>query len=157
MRALAIAATGMHAQQTNLDTIANNIANISTTGYKRTRAEFTDLLYQAERLQGVSSRGGDATIPEGAQLGLGTRTVAIRKLHLQGTLVNTGNRLDMALSGRGWFQITGAEGETLYTRAGTFNTNAAGQVVTPEGFALEPAIIIPAGATDIAISQSGRA
>ena len=97
MRALAIAATGMDAQQTNLEVIANNIANINTTAFKRARAEFTDLLYQAERMQGVPLRGGENPVPEGAQIGLGVRTAAIRNLHLQGALAQTGNRLDLAL------------------------------------------------------------
>ena len=91
MRALAIAATGMNAQQTNVEVIANNIANINTTGFKRARAEFTDLLYQVERAQGVAARGGQGVVPEGAQLGLGTRLAAIRNLHIQGTLNQTGN------------------------------------------------------------------
>src|SRR3954449_5849790 len=117
MRALTIAATGMSAQQLNVEVISNNIANINTTGFKRARAEFTDLIYQAERLQGVSTRGRDNAVPEGAQVGLGVRTAAIRNLHTQATLQPTGNKLDLALSGRGWFQITGPEGDTLYTRA----------------------------------------
>ena len=91
MRALAIAATGMSAQEQNLEVIANNIANINTTGFKRSRAEFTDLIYQTERLMGVSNRGRDATVPEGAQIGLGVRTAAIRSVNLQGALTNTGN------------------------------------------------------------------
>lgn len=155
MRALAIAATGMNAQQTNVETIANNIANINTTGYKRSRAEFTDLLYEAERVQGVSNRGRDATIPEGAQIGLGVRTAAIRKLHVQGSLAATGNSLDLALNGRGWFQVTGPDGETVFTRAGAFNTNATGQIVTTDGYALEPAITVPPNTTTIVVSQSG--
>ena len=110
MRALAIAATGMDAQQTNLEVIAHNIANINTTSFKRARAEFTDLLYQAERLQGVPQRGGEGAVPEGAQVGLGVRTAAIRNLHEQGSLTQTGNRLDPALDGRGWFQVIGADG-----------------------------------------------
>ena len=105
MRALSIAATGMSAQQTNIEVIANNIANINTTGFKRAKAEFTDLLYETERTQGVSARGNDSTVPEGAQLGLGVRTAAIRNLETQGTLNNTGNTFDLARNGRGWFQI----------------------------------------------------
>src|ERR1700709_2748697 len=110
MRALAIAATGMSAQPTNVEVIAKNIANINTTGFKRAKAEFTDLLYETERLQGVSSRGNDATVPEGAQLGLGVKTAAIRNLQTQGTLANTGNTYDLPLSGHGWFQVTGPNG-----------------------------------------------
>ncbi|MDO9441300.1 MAG: flagellar basal-body rod protein FlgG [Beijerinckiaceae bacterium] len=155
MRALAIAATGMNAQQLHVEVIANNIANINTTGFKRARAEFTDLLYQAERLQGTSNRGSDNMIPEGAQVGLGVRTAAIRNLHVQGAIASTGNRLDLALTGRGWFQVTDASGETLYTRAGAFNTNANGQLVNPDGYAVNPAITIPQGATDIVVSESG--
>ncbi|MGQ7792578.1 flagellar basal-body rod protein FlgG [Faunimonas sp. B44] len=156
MRALAIAATGMTAQQMNLEVIANNIANINTTGFKRARAEFTDLLYQAERLQGVANRGGESAIPEGAQLGLGVRTAAIRNLHLQGALANTGNRLDLALNGRGWFQVVGPDGETLYTRAGSFNTNADGQLVTLDGYTVEPAILVPPETVEIVVNESGQ-
>jgi flagellar basal-body rod protein FlgG len=117
MRALAIAATGMSAQEQNLEVIANNIANINTTGFKRSRAEFTDLIYQTERLMGVSNRGRDATIPEGAEIGLGVRTAAIRSVNIQGALTNTGNALDLAINGRGWFQVTTPNGDTVYTRA----------------------------------------
>jgi flagellar basal-body rod protein FlgG len=155
VKSLAIAATGMSAQQLKLEVIANNIANINTTGFKRSRAEFTDLLYQAERLQGVSNRGRDATIPEGAQLGLGVRAAAIRTLHVQGALTNTGNKLDLALTGRGWFQIVGPDGETVFTRAGSFNTSATGQLVTLDGYTVEPPIQVPNGAIEITVSESG--
>jgi flagellar basal-body rod protein FlgG len=155
MRALAIAATGMSAQQQNIEVISNNIANINTTGYKRARAEFTDLLYQTERLQGVSNRGRDATIPEGTQVGLGVRTAAIRSLQTQGALAHTGNQFDLALNGRGWFQITGPDSEILYTRSGSFSTNANGQLVTIDGYLLTPTITIPNNAVSIAVSQSG--
>lgn len=156
MKALAIAATGMNAQQLNVEVIANNIANINTTSFKRARAEFTDLLYQAERLAGVANRGGQDTVPEGAQLGLGVRATAIRSLHLQGGLTSTGNRLDLALNGRGWFQVTGPDGDTLYTRAGAFNTNGTGQVVTPDGYAVQPAITVPDNTTEIVVNRSGQ-
>ncbi|ACK49010.1 flagellar basal-body rod protein FlgG [Methylocella silvestris BL2] len=155
MKALSIAATGMAAQDLNVAVIANNIANINTTGFKRARAEFTDLLYQAERLQGVSSRGQSNTIPEGAQLGLGVRTASIRNLHIQGTLTNTGNKLDWALNGRGWFQVTDANGDTVYTRAGAFNTNGTGQIVTSDGYIVSPTMIVPTNAVDVTVSQSG--
>jgi flagellar basal-body rod protein FlgG len=156
MRALAIAATGMNAQQLNVEVIANNIANINTTSFKRARAEFTDLLYQTERLQGVPNRGGQEPIPEGAQLGLGVRAAAIRNLHMQGALAATSNKLDLALNGRGWFQVIGASGETLYTRAGSFNTNAEGQLVTIDGYTVDPAIIIPDQTIEIMINESGQ-
>lgn len=155
MRALTIAATGMSAQQLNVEVIANNIANINTTAFKRARAEFTDLLYQAERLQGVSNRGRDATVPEGAQIGLGVRTAAVRNLNIQGALTSTGNKLDFAINGRGWFQIQGGDGQTIYTRDGSFSMNAQGQIVTSDGYLLIPTIQAPQNATSITISQSG--
>jgi len=155
MKALSIAATGMNAQEQNIEVIANNIANINTTGFKRARAEFTDLIYQNERLMGVASRGRDATVPEGAQIGLGVRTAAVRTVHLQGTLTNTGNTLDLALNGRGWFQVTTPNGDTVYTRDGAFNTNATGQVVTTDGYTVIPAITIPVNTTNLTISQTG--
>jgi flagellar basal-body rod protein FlgG len=156
VRSLAIAATGMNAQQTNVSVIANNIANISTTGFKRSRAEFTDLLYQAERAIGVPNRGGQDPIPEGALIGLGTRTVAVRNLHLQGALAQTGNKLDLALNGRGWFQVTGPNSETFYTRAGAFNKNATGQLVTADGYLVQPTMTIPATATEVSVNETGQ-
>ena len=155
MRALAIAATGMSAQQTNVEVIANNLANINTTGFKRGKAEFSDLIYEAERLQGVSNRGADNTIPEGAQLGLGVRTAAIRNLQTQGSLTNTGNTFDLAMNGRGWFQLTGPNGDTVYTRAGAFNTSATGQLVSLDGYPVSPSILVPPNSTNVTISQSG--
>ena len=156
MKALSIAATGMNAQQTNLEVIANNIANINTTGFKRARAEFSDLLYQTERLQGVPNRANQNIVPEGASIGLGVKTTAIRNLHIQGSLVSTGNKFDLALTGTGWFQIEGANGETLYTRAGAFNTNATGDLVTADGYAVQPAITVPADAVEIVVNKTGQ-
>jgi flagellar basal-body rod protein FlgG len=156
MRALSIAATGMAAQQINVEVIANNIANINTTGFKRSRAEFTDLLYQIERTSGVPDRSGENAIPEGAQLGLGARLAAIRALNVQGPLANTGNNLDVAINGPGWLQIAGPDGEILYTRDGALNINAAGQLVTADGYAVDPAITVPANTVDIHINRSGQ-
>lgn len=156
MRSLAIAATGMNAQQINVDVIANNIANINTTSYKRARGEFTDLLYQIERAAGVPNQGGQDTIPEGAKIGLGVRTAAVRYLHIQGVLAQTGNKLDVALNGRGWFQIEGPNGEQLYTRAGAFNKNENGEIVTIDGYVVQPAMTIPIDATDVIVNQSGQ-
>jgi flagellar basal-body rod protein FlgG len=156
VRSLAIAATGMNAQQTNVSVIANNIANINTTGFKRARAEFTDLLYQAERAVGVPNRGGQDPIPEGALIGLGVRTVAVRNLHLQGALTQTGNKLDLALNGRGWFQVSGPNGETFYTRAGAFNKNATGQLVTADGNVVQPTMTIPQTATEVTVNETGQ-
>ncbi|MCL6705514.1 flagellar basal-body rod protein FlgG [Pseudomonas sp. R2.Fl] len=156
MRALAIAATGMDAQQTNLEVIANNIANINTTGYKRARAEFADLLYQTERAQGVPNRANQAIVPEGANIGLGVQTAAVRNIHTQGELTQTGNELDIALIGRGWFQIQAPDGTTLYSRAGAFNTNADGQLVTIDGYTVIPEINIPEDASEVEISRTGQ-
>ncbi len=156
MKALAIAATGMNAQQTNLEVIANNIANINTTGFKRARAEFSDLLYQTERAAGVPNRANQAVVPEGAIIGLGVKTAAVRNLHLQGGLVSTGNSFDLALIGRGWFQIEAPDGSTLYTRAGAFNTNAEGQIVTLDGYTVVPGLTVPQDATEVTVTKSGQ-
>jgi flagellar basal-body rod protein FlgG len=156
MKALSIAATGMNAQQLNLEVIANNIANINTTGYKRARAEFSDLLYQTERTQGVPNRSNQAIVPEGAIIGLGVQTAAVRNLHIQGSLVNTGNDYDLALVGRGWFQIETPDGETVYTRSGAFNTNATGQLVTIDGYTVVPGITVPQDASEITFTSSGQ-
>lgn len=156
MKALTIAATGMNAQQLNLEVIANNIANINTTGYKRAKAEFSDLLYQAERTAGVPNAANQSVIPEGAMVGLGVQTAAVRNLHIQGALGLTGNPYDVALVGRGWFQIQNAAGETLYSRAGTFNTNDTGQLVTLDGNLVEPTIVIPTEAIEVKITETGQ-
>ncbi|MCA0278178.1 MAG: flagellar basal-body rod protein FlgG [Proteobacteria bacterium] len=156
MKALAIAATGMNAQQTNLEVIANNIANINTTGYKRARAEFSDLLYQVDRMQGVPNRANSAIVPEGVSIGLGVKTAAVRNVHIQGGLTNTGNEYDLALTGRGWFEIEGPEGQTLYTRAGSFNTSATGQLVTIDGYNVIPAITVPQNALEVIVNNTGE-
>ena len=156
MKALAIAATGMNAQQTNLEVIANNIANINTTGFKRARAEFSDLLYQVERLQGVPNRANQNLVPEGSHVGLGVKTSAIRNVHVQGALTNTGNKLDIALTGQGWFQIEGVDGEALYTRSGAFNTNAEGQLVTVDGYLVAGGIVIPPETVEVIVNKTGQ-
>ena len=156
MRALSIAATGMNAQQTNLEVIANNIANINTTGFKRARAEFTDLLYQTERMAGVSNSANSAIVPEGANIGLGVKTAAVRNLHQQGELTSTSNPLDVAIVGKGWFQVEAPDGSTVYTRDGAFNTNANGDLVTLSGDKVIPNINIPIDAKDVTINRSGQ-
>ena len=156
MRALSIAATGMNAHQKHLEVIAHNIANINTTGFKRARAEFSDLLYQTERAHGVASAANSAIIPEGAYVGSGVRTAAVRNVHLQGTLTATGNRFDIALSGNGWFQIEGANGSTFYTRSGAFNTNAEGQMVTLDGLLVQPNITVPENTVEVIINETGQ-
>src|SRR3954452_9468884 len=122
----------MSAQETNVEVIANNIANINTTAFKRARAEFADLLYQAERVEGEPNRGGENPVPEGARVGLGVRTVGVRNLHIQGPLANTATPLDLAPNGIACFQIVVTGGEMLYPRAGSFNKSATGQWVTTD-------------------------
>jgi flagellar basal-body rod protein FlgG len=146
----------MNAQQLNVEVIANNIANINTTAFKRARAEFTDLLYQTERPAGAPNRGGQQPIPEGAHVGLGVRTAAIRNLHIQGALTQTGNSLDLAVNGRGWFQISAENGETYYTRAGALNKNDQGQIVTIDGNLLDPQITVPQDTTEIIVNETGE-
>ena len=156
MRALNIAATGMDAQQTNLEVIANNIANINTTAYKRSRAEFTDLLYQTEKAKGVANRPNQAIVPEGANIGLGVQTAAIRTMQMQGELSQTENPLDVAIVGRGWLQITMPDGTTAYTRAGALNKSETGEIVTVDGYSVKPGITIPNNAGEVTISPSGE-
>lgn len=156
MRALSIAATGMNAQQTNLEVIANNIANINTTGYKRAKAEFSDLIYQTERAAGVPNSGNQQTIPEGINIGLGVKTSAVRNLHTQGDLVATGNKYDVALIGRGFFQIETPDGNTVYTRDGAFNTNENGELVTINGARVVPNITVPVDTSEVTINRSGQ-
>lgn len=156
MRALSIAATGMSAQQTNVEVIANNVANINTTGFKRSRAEFADLLYQTDRPAGTLARDDDTIIPEGNTVGLGVRTVAIRNLSMQGPLASTNNHYDLALSGRGYFQVQGENNEILYTRDGAFNRNSSGQLITLDGNLVIPNITVPGNASDITVNANGQ-
>jgi flagellar basal-body rod protein FlgG len=156
MRALSIAATGMAAQQTNVEVIANNVANINTTGFKRARAEFTDLLYETERAAGTPATDDETLIPEGNTIGLGVRTAAIRNLHMQGTLARTGNEYDLALNGIGWFQVQGEANEIVYTRDGAFNKNANGQLVTLDGKLVIPEITVPDDTTKLSVNQAGQ-
>jgi flagellar basal-body rod protein FlgG len=146
----------MNAQQLNVEVIANNISNVNTTAFKAARAEFTDLLYQTERSQAIPNQAGSSPVPEGAMLGLGVRTAAIRNLHRQGSLTNTSNQFDLALNGRGWFQVNAPSGEIVYTRAGSFNKNGDGQLVTLDGYTLNPPIIVPPNTLDVTINESGE-
>ena len=157
MRALSIAATGMAAQNLNVEVIANNIANSNTTAFKRSQAQFADLIYQTERTAGVPAQGtsSSAGVPEASQVGLGVQPLAIETLNLQGPITSTGNQLDLALKGRGWFQVQGPNNTTLYTRAGNFALNATGQIVTQDGYQLLPTIQIPTGTVSITINQTG--
>src|SRR5216683_2425115 len=130
MRALNIAATGMLAQQLNVEVISNNIANLNTTAYKRQRAEFQDLLYENQRRVGADSSDNGNIVPVGVQIGSGVKTAAVYRINLQGSLLNTNNPLDLAIQGRGYFQITMPDGSTSYTRAGSFQLSPTGEVVT---------------------------
>jgi flagellar basal-body rod protein FlgG len=146
LKSLNTAATGMAAQQTNIDVIANNMANVNTVGFRRSRAEFQDLLYQTIRAPGGAA-GDGGTLPTGLQVGQGTRTVSTEFLHTQGSLQQTGNPLDLAIEGNGFFQVTRPGGEVAYTRAGNLKADAEGRLVTVDGDPIEPAITIPTDAT----------
>lgn len=153
-QALWIAKTGLDAQQTRMEVVSNNIANVSTTGFKRERAVFEDLLYQNISQVGASSTQ-DTQLPSGFSIGTGVRVVATEKLHSQGTLTNTGNPLDMAVQGKGFFQILMPDGSLAYTRDGSFQVNQDGQLVTSSGYQVQPAITVPEGAQSVTIGSDG--
>ncbi|PWK40620.1 flagellar basal-body rod protein FlgG [Pseudomonas sp. B21-040] len=152
--ALWVAKTGLSAQDTNLTTISNNLANVSTTGFKRDRAEFQDLLYQIKRQPGAQSTQ-DSELPSGLQVGTGVRIVGTQKNFTAGSLQTTEQPLDLAVDGRGFFQILQPDGTTSYTRDGTFHLDSNGQVVNASGFALEPAIVIPSNAQTFTVGRDG--
>lgn len=154
IRSLWIAKTGLDAQQTQMDTIANNLANVSTNGFKRSRAVFEDLLYQTIRQPGAQS-SQQTQIPSGLQIGTGVRPVAAERIHTQGNLQQTGNQFDVAIQGAGFFQVLMPDGTTAYTRDGSFQQNAQGQLVTSSGFPIQPALTIPPNALTVTISQDG--
>ncbi|MBR6663561.1 MAG: flagellar basal-body rod protein FlgG [Alphaproteobacteria bacterium] len=157
MRSLHIGATGMLAQQTNVDVISNNIANMNTTAYTKRRAEFNDLLYQNIIRPGASSTADNTVVPSGIQLGLGVRTAAVYRITEGGSLTNTGNDLDLAIKGRGYFQVELPEGKgTAYTRDGAFQRNGDGVIVTHDGYVVQPEITIPDDATEIYVNSSGE-
>jgi flagellar basal-body rod protein FlgG len=153
-RALYTAASGMLAQQLNLDNIANNLANASTTGFRGTRLQFQDLIYQEMVVPG-SAATQQTTVSTGLQIGLGTRASASEVIQTQGDFDNTGNSLDLAIQGAGFFQVKQTNGETSYTRAGSFHMDQQGNVVTASGDPLEPSVTIPAGATSISVGADG--
>jgi len=155
MRALSIAASGMQAQQLNVDVISHNIANMNTTAYKRQRAEFQDLLYQNMERPGSTSSSSGATLPLGIQIGVGVRADAVGRVTEQGGLTQTGNPYDMAINGRGFLQISLPSGQTAYTRAGNLAVNAEGQIVTADGYPVEPAISIPQEAVAMQVTRDG--
>ena len=154
IRSLWISKTGLDAQQTQMDVIANNLANVSTTGFKRSRAVFEDLLYQTIRQPGAQS-SQQTQIPSGLQIGTGVRPVAAERIHTQGNLQQTGNQLDVAIQGGGFFPVLMPDGSTSYTRDGSFQTDSQGQLVTASGFFLQPPITIPANTINVTIGRDG--
>jgi flagellar basal-body rod protein FlgG len=156
MRSLSIGSSGMLAQQLNVEVISNNIANMTTTGFKRQRAEFQDLLYQNHRRVGSTSSDAGTVVPSGIQIGAGVKTAAVYRINEQGNLQITDNALDLAINGPGFFQVDMPDGTVAYTRAGSFQVNAEGTVVTPDGYALQPGIVIPQEAVQITINASGE-
>lgn len=155
-RALYVAKTGLEAQQFRLAAISNNLANANTYGYKAGRAEFDDLLYQNVRMPGAQGGQDPAnTLPSGLQLGVGVKAVGVQKIHTQGNLMVTDNQLDLAIDGKGFFQVLDTEGNIMYTRDGSFQVNQNGDVVSSSGYLLEPNIQVPPNVTDISIARDG--
>ncbi len=156
MKSLSIGATGMLAQQLNVEVISNNIANMNTTGFKRQRTEFQDLLYENVRRPGSTSSDAGTVVPSGIQIGAGVRAAGVYRIHDQGALQITDNELDVAIRGEGFFQIELPTGETAYTRTGSFQLNAEGEIVTLDGYRVLPGIVVPDDAVDITINESGE-
>jgi flagellar basal-body rod protein FlgG len=157
MRTLSIASTGMLAQQTNVDVISNNIANMNTTGFKRQRAAFQDLLYQQDTRPGTSAGGADAAkVPTGIQIGAGVKTGGVYRITEQGAPQQTGNRYDLQIQGRGYFPITMPDGQTAYTRDGSFQLSDQGELVTADGYAVQPGVTVPPEAIDVSVSKTGQ-
>lgn len=155
MKALGIAATGMMAQQTNVDVISNNIANASTTGYKSSRASFQDLLYENLQREGAQTSDQGTYLPVGIDVGFGVRTAGTVRLNTQGGLSQTENRTDIAIEGRGYFVVNMPDGNAAYTRDGGFRLNAEGQIVTQQGYEVNPGIVVPNDTTTIEIGETG--
>jgi flagellar basal-body rod protein FlgG len=156
MRALSIASTGMLAQQTNVEVIANNLANMNTTGFKQQRAEFQDLLYQNIQTPGAQTSDTGAVAPNGIQIGAGVKTAAIYRITTQGDLKNTSNPYDVAVQGAGYFRIQMADGTDAYTRAGNFSLSPQGQLVTQQGLVVQPGIAIPQNTISVSINAQGQ-
>jgi flagellar basal-body rod protein FlgG len=154
LRALWTAAVGMQGQALNVDVIANNLANVNTTGFKRSRADFQDLLYQNLRIAGAASSAG-TELPTSNQIGLGSKVAGVAKIFNQGDYKQTGNELDWAIDGNGFFQITTPDGEIAYSRAGSFKMDGDGNVVTPDGYMLQPQITIPNNAIQLTVGPDG--
>jgi flagellar basal-body rod protein FlgG len=154
IRSLWISKTGLDAQQTNMDVIANNLANVSTNGFKRSRAVFEDLLYQTLRQPGAQS-SQQTQLPSGLQLGTGVRPVATEHIFTQGNLTQTSNPLDLAINGQGFFQVLLPDGTTAYTRDGSLHIDSQGQLVTSSGFQVQPAVTIPANSLTVTVARDG--
>ncbi len=154
IRALYTAASGMNAQQTNIDNVAHNLANVNTTGFKKSRVEFEDLVYQEIRAAGASA-SASTEAPVGLEIGLGTRAVATARDFSAGNLRTTGGPLDIAIEGGGFFKLSLPNGTIGYTRAGTFHLDAQGALVTSEGYAVDPQITVPSNATSVSVSKDG--
>ena len=154
IRSLYIAKTGLEAQQTNLDVITNNLANVSTNGFKKSRAVFEDLLYQNVRQPGAQS-SQQTSLPSGAQMGTGVRNVAIERIHTQGNPTQTGNTKDLMINGAGYFSVLLPDGTAAYTRDGSFQSDQNGQLVTSSGYVIQPAITVPANALSITVGKDG--
>lgn len=153
-QALWVAKTGLDAQQTRMAVVSNNLANVNTTGFKQDRAVFEDLLYQNVRQSGGQS-SQDTQLPSGMNIGTGVRIVATEKLFTQGSMLNTENALDVAIKGRGFFQVLLPDGNLAYTRDGTFQRNAQGELVTASGYLVQPSITVPDGAQSVTIGADG--
>ena len=156
MRSLSIAATGMLAQQLNVEVISNNIANLNTTGFKRQRAEFQDLLYQNLRRVGADSSDAGTIVPTGVQIGVGVKAGGVYRIVEQGNLVQTENKFDFAINGNGYFRIQLPNGDDAFTRAGSFVLGADGQIVTQDGFTVAPGVTVPADAIDVSVNENGE-
>ncbi|MEX2009291.1 MAG: flagellar basal-body rod protein FlgG [Dongiaceae bacterium] len=156
MRSLSIAATGMLAQQLNVEVISNNIANMNTTGFKRRRAEFTDLLYQDLRRVGSTSSDAGTIVPAGVQIGIGVKPSAVYRITEQGNMVITDNPLDLAIQGRGYFEVELPSGDIGYTRSGALQRSADGTIVTADGYVVMPGITVPDDATSVTVNATGE-
>ncbi|BEH11576.1 MULTISPECIES: flagellar basal-body rod protein FlgG [Geobacter] len=154
IRALWTAASGMQAQQTNIDVVANNLANVNTAGFKKSRADFQDLMYQNLKTSGAPSTSS-TQVPSGIQIGLGAKLAAVTKLFSEGNINQTGNELDIAIEGDGFFQVQMPDGTTTYSRAGSFKRDDQGRVVTSDGYPMLPELVVPSNATSISVGNDG--
>ncbi len=156
MSSLETAATAMLAQQLNVDVISNNIANVNTTAFKRQRAEFADLLYQTQTVVGSTTSDTGTVTVTGAEFGTGVKVGSVYRINEQGSVRSTSNNLDMAVQGKGYLQITMPDGQTAYTRAGSLQLDPNGQIVTPQGYTVQPGITVPSDALEVTVNQSGE-